>query len=117
MYLKKNSIFLNMKLNDEMNYECFRYFIYQSTKHQSAGLPACFVDFALFWFSLALALKESPLTRFSTDSPPPMFAVFLLCFDNYAAQHNASFAAARTFHKQTFLHKHTLALLLYKPCF
>ena len=54
-----------------------------------------------------------------------VFAVFLLCFVCYDAQHNASFAAARTFHKQTFLHKHCFytspafkqALLLHKPCF
>ena len=51
--------------------------------------------------------------------------MFLLCFDRYNAQHNTSFAAAKTFHKQTFLHKHcfytstafTQALLLNKPCF
>ena len=62
--------------------------------------------------------------------------MFLLCFDRYNAQHNARFAAARTFHKQTFLHKHcsytspafkqalllhksvfTQDLLLHKPCF
>ena len=62
--------------------------------------------------------------------------MFLLCFDSYNVQHNAKFAAARTFHEQTFLHKHcfytspafkqalllhksvfTQDLLLHKPCF
>ena len=38
---------------------------------KSAGLPACFVDGLCFGLASALALKESPLTRFSTDSPPP----------------------------------------------
>ena len=48
--------------------------------------------------------------------------MFLLCFDRDNAQHNASCAAAKTFHKQTFLHKHCFytspafkqALLLHK---
>ena len=56
---------------------------FQYISRQSAGLPACFVDGLCLGLALALALKESPLTRFSTDSPRAfccVFAGFLLVF-------------------------------------
>ena len=39
--------------------------------HQSAGLPACFVDFALFWFSFSLSFERVSSDEIFDRLPPP----------------------------------------------